>query len=275
MTRVRAFLHCSQVPGASRTPGSRTPGSRNPGSAGLQRDLDILDLLASEESRRRGGLGVVRIAARLGRENSQVSRALQALAAAGMVERDPETGAFRLGWRLYSYAARSTESRLVHLAAPALRRLVASLQETTHLCVLRGARVLTLWTESPAHAFRALSWEGVPVDVPATSAGRVLISDWEPDVVRGWFPDAEPDTLLPELTAVRRQGYALVRDEFEVGVVGCSAPIRDFRGRVVAALNVSAPRQRLGLRLHEAGRLTAQAAGDVTRALQDRPDLDG
>ncbi|WP_410608186.1 IclR family transcriptional regulator C-terminal domain-containing protein [Amycolatopsis sp. lyj-109] len=44
----------------------------------------------------------------------------------------------------------------------------------------------------------------------------------------------------------RRDGYARVREEFEEGLVGVSAPIRDFRGRVVAALNVSAPAAHLG-----------------------------
>src|SRR5437764_199658 len=84
----------------------------------------------------------------------------------------------RRGWGLYSYAARTTESRLVHLAVPSLRRLVAGLGETAHLCVLREGRVLTLWTEAPAHGFRAEGWEGVPVEVSRTSAGRVLVSDW-------------------------------------------------------------------------------------------------
>lgn len=237
-------------------------------SAGLQRDLEILDVLAAEDARRRGGLGVVAVAARLGRENSQVSRALTALAEAGMVERDPVTAAYRLGWRLYSYAARTTESRLVHLAVPALRRLVAGLGETAHLCVLREGRVLTLWTEAPAHGFRAQGWEGVPVDVPKTSAGRILVSDWETGVLRRWFPGAD-QKLTAALAEVRRRGYALVRDEFEVGVVGCSAPVRGSSGRIVAALNVSAPAERLDRRLDEAGRLTVRAAGQVSRALQE------
>jgi DNA-binding IclR family transcriptional regulator len=60
----------------------------------------------------------------------------------------------------------------------------------------------------------------------------------------------------------------VVRDEFEHGVVGCSAAVRDLRGRVVAALNVSAPSSRLDRRLDEAGRLTLAAAADVSRALR-------
>jgi DNA-binding IclR family transcriptional regulator len=236
-------------------------------TSGLDRDLDILDLLAAEDTVRRGGLGVVAIAGRLGRQNSQVSRALQALREAGMVERDTRTATYRLGWRLYSYAARTAESRLVHLAGPAMRRLVVGLGETTHLCVLREFRVLTLWTEAPPHGFRSAGWEGVPVDVPHTSAGQVLVSDWESSVLAEWFP-ALGDTTARTLADIRRRGYAVVRHEFERGVVGCSAPVRDANGRVVAALNVSAPQDRLDRRLEEAGRLTTAAAAEVTRALQ-------
>lgn len=255
------------------------PAEPAPSSASLRRDLDILDLLASAECRRRGGLGVVRIAERLGRENSQVSRALRALALAGMVERNPQTLDYRLGWRLYAYAARTFEAWLVHIAGPFIRRLVAGLQETTHLCVLRGNQVLTLWTESPVHAYRALTWEGMPVPVIETSAGRALIAQWEPDVVRQWFADdlatagGQPrlrtaDQLADELAAIRKRGYALVRDELEVGVVSCAAVVEDFRHQAVAAVSVSGPQHRLGTRLDRAGLMAARAAADISRAIR-------
>lgn len=256
------------------------PTPDQPNSAGLRRDLDILDVLASEECRRRGGLGVVRIAERLGRENSQVSRALRALAAAGMVERDPHTLDYRLGWRLYSYAARTYEALLVHVAAPFVRRLVATLHETGHLCVHRGNRLLTLWTENAPGVVSAPRWDGVSVPVASTSAGRVLISDWEPATVRAWFSDADlvaadgrprvvtVDQLVTELARIRQRGYDIARDEFQVGMVSCSAPVRDHHGRIVAAVNVSAPAARLGSCLDQAGRLTARCAADISGALK-------
>ncbi|MQA17798.1 MAG: IclR family transcriptional regulator, partial [Pseudonocardiaceae bacterium] len=107
-----------------------------------------------------------------------------------------------------------------------------------------------------------------------------LLCDWEPDVIRRWFDDTDlstsgerprvrtVDELVNELALVRRRGYALVREEFEVGVVGCSAPVRDVRGRIIAAMNVSAPSPRLGDRLDQAGQLTARCASDISRALQ-------
>jgi DNA-binding IclR family transcriptional regulator len=254
-------------------PRPRAAPAAAPASSGLRRDLEILDLLADPQIRT--GLGVSRIAEVLAREKSQISRALKALEAEGMVERDPQTLEYRLGWRIYAFAARTLESRLVVAAVPYLRRLVAALNETTHLCVLRGSAVLTLLSVSPSHAFRALGWEGVSVPAPLTSAGRVLVSDWTPQALRAWL--AEPadlhpgphrrihtiDDLLREVAGIRQRGYAAVDEEFEEGVVGVSAPVRDFRGLIVAAINVSAPKGRLGGRLDEAGRLALSIAREL------------
>ncbi|WP_205315789.1 IclR family transcriptional regulator [Nonomuraea lactucae] len=246
-------------------------------SSGLRRDLELIDVLAQH-----GELGVTRVAQLVRREKTQVSRALASLAEEGLVERDPDTQGYRLGWRLYALAARTGEAHLVATAGPYLRRLVGQMHETAHLCVLRGGDVLTLLSESPSHAFRGVGWEGVSVAVPATSAGRVLISDWEPAVVRDWFPPerltaagavkfGDTDALLKEIARIKARGYATVDEEFEVGVVGCSAPVRDFRGRIIAAINVAAPKGRLGDKLDAAGRLTARIATELTARLSNPP----
>src|SRR5262245_49191904 len=123
-------------------------------ASGLRRDIELLEVLAGQEAQTRGGLGVSRIAELSGREKSQVSRALASLAEEGLVDRDPDTQAYRVGWRWYALAARTGETRLASVSAPFLRRLVAQLHETVHLCVLRGNGVLTLVSESSPHAFR-------------------------------------------------------------------------------------------------------------------------
>ncbi|WIX77895.1 helix-turn-helix domain-containing protein [Amycolatopsis carbonis] len=71
---------------------------------GLRRDLDLLEALASTEAQRAGGLGVVRLAEVTGREKSQVSRALKALALEGVVERDPDTLRYCMGRRLFRWS---------------------------------------------------------------------------------------------------------------------------------------------------------------------------
>ncbi|MFF3510769.1 IclR family transcriptional regulator [Streptomyces sp. NPDC002573] len=240
---------------------------------GLRRDIDLLEALASDEAQTAGGLGVVRLACLVGREKTQVSRALKALAAEGIVERDPDTLEYRLGWRLFSLVARTSESRLVRVAEPLMHALSADLEETSHLCVLSDQEVLTLLSVS-GHSFRVHGWEGRGVPAWQTSAGRVLLADATPDELYVRF-GTTGDMPVPELWGLiqeaRKQGYARVSEEFEEGLVGVSAPVRDFRGRVVAALNISAPKNRLGGRLDDAGRTTARAAARVSALLGWEP----
>ncbi|WP_326834153.1 IclR family transcriptional regulator [Amycolatopsis rhabdoformis] len=234
---------------------------------GLRRDLDLLEALASPEAQRADGLGVVRLAELVGREKSQVSRALKALAEEGVVDRDPDTLRYRMGRRLFSLVARSAEDRLVRAAEPVMHSLSADLEETSHLCVLRDREVLTLLSVS-GHSFRVHEWEGRGVPADRTSAGRVLLFDATPDELYVRFPGhASLPVLWATIRQAREDGFASVAEEFEPGLSGVSAPVRDYRGRVVAALNISAPHDRIGDHLAAAGHRTVEAAGAVSAHL--------
>jgi DNA-binding IclR family transcriptional regulator len=251
---------------------------RQTNSAGLRRDIELLEVLGKYEVEHKSGLGVIRIAEMAGREKTQVSRALATLAEQGLVDRDPNTMFYRLGWRLYALSAQTFEAHLTSVAAPYLRRLAELAQETTHLCVLRQDEVLTLSTAAPAHGFRAV-WEGLTSPAPSTSAGRVLLCEWdETSLSAKWTPEAlasvmgqrifkSTQELIDELKKVRQQGFSVVDEEFEIGVVGCSAPIRDASGRIVAALNIGAPKARLESKLDQAARLTRKVAKELSETL--------
>ena len=241
----------------------------------LRRGIAILFALEGEASQD-GGLGVTRIAELLGREKSQVSRSLKILAQYGLVERDPETRGYRLGGRLFAIAARSGQATLAAAAAPFLKRLVSELGETAHLSLLQGAEVMTILSESPNRAVQAASWVGRTVPVYCTSSGRPLLFDHDRDAVAALLAGAaldatgpnapsDVDDLLKRIEAARRRGFAVVDEEFEPGLVAAGAPVRDFTGRVVAAVNVSAPKFRLGHRLDAAGASVKAAADELSR----------
>jgi DNA-binding IclR family transcriptional regulator len=269
-------------------------------ASGLARDIEILELLGGSEAMQQRGLGVLRIAQLTGRDKAVVSRTLATLADAGLLERDEETLTYRLGARLFSLAARTTESRLVAESRASLRRIAQSTRETTHLCVLRGGNVLTILSELSPHEFRTTGWEGVTTAAWRTPSGRVLLSDWDTASLERWYAEhgqdvpivgpadpimaasgfsvlsAPPEdkavvrdfpSLLEELARIRTRGYALLDEELEHGVVGASATIRDLNGRIIAAINVSAPKARIGERLDALGRYVAAAAGELSRQL--------
>ncbi len=244
----------------------------------FRRGLEILLALGSDAALAEGGLSVTHIAALTGHEKSQVSRALAALTDYGLVERSPSDRAFRLGWACFALAARAGEPRLIEEARKALARLVEDVGEAAHLSVLRGAEVLTLLTHPPAHAIVARGWVGRTVPAHCTSSGRVLLLDHDraeliellgQGPLPGPTPNAPADVLELErrIRRARQIGYAVADEESEPGLVAVGAPIRDFTGRVVAAINVSAPKFRLGTRLHPTGERVRGAAEQLSDAL--------
>ena len=256
-------------------------------SSSLRRALDLLDALASDGALADGGWGVNRLAAQLGRDKSQVSRTLRVLADAGYIERDADSLRYRLGWQLFALAARAGDQRLLTAAAPILRRLAEhDLGERTHLTVLRGTEVLTVLTQASAHSVQSIAWAGRLVPAHNTSSGRSLLIDLDRDELERIFadvpfggrgPNAPRDVgeLHERILVARRVGFALVDEEFEAGLVAASAPVRGIRGDVVAALNVSGPKFRLGRRLRTAGRVVKAAADALSAELGWRPAAPG
>jgi DNA-binding IclR family transcriptional regulator len=116
------------------------------------------------------------------------------------------------------------------------------------------------------------------VPIYCTSSGRALLFDHDKEALHSLLSSVEFRELRPgtvrnveeleeSIARAREQGYALVVEEFEFGLVGAAAPVRDFKGELVAALNVSAPKFRLGRRLESAGREVKKAADDLSALL--------
>lgn len=249
-----------------------------PAGGPLARDFALLERIADAEAIGGAGIGVSALADLARRDKSQVSRALARLAAAGLVERDPASRRYRLGPKVFALAARAADGRLLIAAGEPMRDLSRALGETVHLVALAGPEIVTLRTESP-HGYRAAGWVGRRVPALHTSAGRALLTDATPaEIARRFssasFASAGPRArvrdvagLVEAVAEARAQGYAAVDEEFEPGVAGVSAPIRDFRGAVVAAINISAPADRLRPVLAVAGERARETAGRISGEL--------
>ena len=243
--------------------------------------LVTLEALSDADAAGRTGLTVSELARAVQRDKSAVSRQLGPLVDMGLVERTLD-GRHHVGWRLFTLAAKAGDQRLLLLAPPVMRRLAALTHERVHLSVLHGQDVLTVLSESSQQVIEAVGWVGRTSPVHCTSSGRALLFDHTDEAVRTLLqgvsfsargPAAPPDVdaLLTRLAQARRRGYAATSGEFDPDLVAVAAPIRDFRGRVVAALNVSAPSFRLGRRLGSAGQQVAAAAAHLTSAAASAP----
>lgn len=223
-------------------------------------------------------MGVVELARRLGRDKSQVSRMLRALAAEGYVEREPRSGRYRLGARLFALAAHAVDERLRGEADALVERESILIGERVEVTVRSGAVGVTLATAALDVELRSLGWVGRTVPLASSAAGRALLFDHTDDAVArlltleglvGAGPAAPRslDDLLSRLGEDRRRGWVLAREESGSDVVALGAPVRDASRRIVAAVSVSGPGTRLTPALPTVSSAVQRAADELSSAL--------
>jgi IclR family pca regulon transcriptional regulator len=174
-----------------------------------------------------------------------VRRFLITLERLGYVRRDGSH--WSLTPRVLAIGQHYTETqRIIELAQPHLLRLAERTSESASLATLDAGEVVYI-ARVPVRRIMSINVSvGTRVPAHATSMGRVLLAWASDDVVddalsrpmRGATPKTvtDPVDLREVLVQVRRQGYAIVSEELEDGLLSASAPVRDRSGAVVAAL---------------------------------------
>jgi len=259
------------------------PAGRPPQDGGavqsVDRALTILELLATD-----GALGVTEIAGMLAVHKSTASRLLATLEAHGLAEQVPDRGRYRLGVGVLRLAG-ATRARLdlVQESRPVTHLLAAELGETVNVVILAGRETLYLDQVSGTSALQIHNWVGARNPLHATANGRVLLAGLGPeerDVLLAELLDpggglprltdrtvTAPDVLRSVLSEVADRGYAIARDELEIGLTAVAAPIRGVDGTVIASLSASGPTFRLTDRLPAVALAVVAAATEVSRRM--------
>ncbi len=160
-------------------------------------------------------------------------------------------GRWRLGPRLDELARSTSADALLDRAAEVLPRLRDTTGESTQLYRRQGERRVCVAAAERGSGLRDTVPVGSTLPMTAGSAAQALLA-WSPDdpLVRAAAFTART------LTEVRRRGWAHSVAERESGVASVSAPVRGRDGRVLAAVSVSGPLERL---TRSPGRLHAEA----------------
>ncbi len=243
----------------------------------MVRTLHILEALAEA-----GELGLTDLAQRVGVHKSTLFRFMATFCDLGYARRDPDTERFSLTLKVFELGS-SVYARvdLVKLASPFLMRLSATTQETVHLAILDGERLVYLSKIESPRSLRVAMGSGVGLTAPAycTAVGKVLLAFAGTDVLDAYLAGCDftrytDNTisdrlkLLAELQATRNRGWAFDDEEHEYGVRCVAAPLRDRQGTVLAALSISGPTVRLTRdRIDTARTLVCEAAAEISRML--------
>src|SRR5205823_639155 len=241
----------------------------------VDRAISILESLADGPAE----LGVTQIGRRLGVHKATASRLLATLAEHGLVERNPVTDKYRLGFGIVRLAAVVTGGLdLVRQARPVLERLAEETSETVNLAVLDGDRVVNIDQIAAPHLVVNVNWVGKRTPLHCTSNGKVLLASLpareRARLLRGPLERLAPNTIVDkdllqaQLLEAGVRGYAYTLEELEVGLNAVAAPVRDSGGGVIAAVSGSGPAYRFTRgRIPEVGGLARKAGADIAHRM--------
>lgn len=220
----------------------------------LDRAIQILSVLSDGELH-----SLTDLSEKVKLSSSTTFRILSNLYYHNYVERDEQSGAYKLGLACLELARAYSESNDLRLTAlPELEALRDDTKETVHLAVLDRNQVVYLDKLPGLHAIGIMSSQiGRRAPAYCTGLGKVLLAH-QPDrqSIREYFEkrglyrftDAtiqSVDELMVELDEIKQRGYAFDLGEHELEVRCVAAPIFDINGRAVAAISISGPSSRL------------------------------
>ncbi len=181
----------------------------------VERAAALLDAVAAASPR---GDTAAELALACGINRATAWRLLATLEGAGLVDRDPATNRYQIGYTVARLAAASGVDGLVRRTHHVLERICAQTGEAADLAVGRRSGLVYVDEVAPP-AVLTVNWLARPVPLHATSTGKAWLA-WLPEVeARGvlgpvleGFTDAtvtDVARLLGELGQVREQGYAV------------------------------------------------------------------
>jgi DNA-binding IclR family transcriptional regulator len=203
--------------------------------------------------------GLAELCDRTGLPRATAYRLAAALEVHRLSGRDEE-GRWRLGPAVSELAAHVSDP-LLAAGAVVLPRLRETTGESVQLYRREGTSRVCVAALEPAAGLRDTVPVGARLPMTAGSGAKVLLAHSDTATQDAVLPAAMfTDRVLAE---VRRRGWAQSVAEREPGVASVSAPVRDGRGVVIAAISVSGPIDRMG---HRPG---ARWAADLLAASEE------
>lgn len=231
-----------------------SPVSRDAPPGGVQsvdRAISVLEYLA-----RHGESGVSEVATALEVHKSTAFRLLGALEARGFVDQPTERGKYSLGFGVVRLAsAVSGQLDVTQQAGPVCDRLATEIGETVNVAVLEEEYAVHVSQRFGPSAVTTHNWVGQLTPLHATASGKVLMAHIGAkrltELLRQSGLAAFTPHTLTSQTEIEKQlsrclerGYAIAREEFEIGLNAIAVPIRNADGSVIAAVSASGPAYR-------------------------------
>lgn len=204
-----------------------------------------------------GTLSLSEISRMLTLHKSTAFGLVSTLEAYRLLEQDPESGKYHLGIELFRLGTK-VNIDLRSIVSPYMDRLVSICGETVNLVIPDGDCVVYLEKKESPHSMRIATALGQREPMYRTATGKAILSKLPMHTARDIlnrtkFERMTSNTMLSvgevlqELEEVRKNGYAVDREELEYGLICLGVALVDSTGKPVGAISVSGPASRMTL----------------------------
>lgn len=240
--------------------------------------LYVLDTLRGSD----GPMTLSEVAEGAGISKTTTFRYLKTLVLMGYVAQQPGN-CYSLGAAALALAGEDTkEVALRSLAKGEMEALAVEFGETVNLGVPKGKHIHYIAIMESQHALRLRAESGDADCFHSTALGKAMIAFMPREQIGLYLKSRLPRftehtvtnrrQLEQALTMVRQFGYAIDREENEIGCICYAAPIFGSDGRPIAALSVSIPSPRLTAELDVlVPERVKSSAESITEALRKAP----
>lgn len=197
--------------------------------------------------------GVRELAQELDANKSTTYRLMATLESLGVLRKDQQTEKYSLGLKLFELGNKvDIQSAFVTQTHPELEQVATEIAETVHLGILNNNKVLMVDKVESPKGLKLNSVIGTHSPAYCTGIGKVLLASIPDEKLDDFLSATElsPKTeytiiqasqLKKALQQIKSTGYAIDRQELELGLICVAVPVFNQDQKVIAAISAAGP----------------------------------
>jgi DNA-binding IclR family transcriptional regulator len=222
----------------------------------LDRGLELLEIISRSEH----PMGLPELSEMLRVERSTIYRLLGTLLSRNYVIQDSATKKYRIGLKVVELSRMAIDgSNLRVVCKPYMKQLVQETGESANLVIVtKDNNIVCMDYEASPSPLAVTNNIGTNFPPYSTAAGKAILAFSPPEVQENLLGNQKFEKFTPRtitniqmlqihLDQIRKSGYALDDEEHYNGVRCVSAPIFDYRHKVIGAIGISGPSARVPL----------------------------
>ncbi|MGG1291945.1 IclR family transcriptional regulator [Bacillus smithii] len=243
--------------------------------------LMILEKIASSQS----GISLAGLVKELDLPKSTIHRLIETLKSYKYIDLDPNTEKYFIGLKMVEIGVSGLHNiEVVDVASPYLTDLAEKTGETAFLAGYYEGEIVYLNKKEGTQSIRTTAKLGMRRPVHCTAVGKAILSTFtleevEKILLEKGMKKYTKNTIVDiqkfhqELSAIRREGFAIDKEEIEIGLICYAVPIFNYTGRVTGSIGLGGPTLRMLKNQKECVARLKESALQISRRLGFVPNL--